>query len=102
MIDKDSHGASDGDLHILLKPDAKDDSDLMNSANGNRMTVEVICWGKPSPSYTNEWVPFCNNVDPHDIFLILRMVTMCVLLVNGFKMWDIQLQHAPNGTKSIQ
>jgi|SRR5690242_3987419 hypothetical protein len=64
-IDKDSHGDSDGDLHILLTPDAKDDSDLMNSANGNRMTVEVICWGRPSPSYTNEWGPFCNNVDPH-------------------------------------
>jgi len=32
---------SDGDLHILLTPDAKDDSDLMNTANGNRMTVDV-------------------------------------------------------------
>lgn len=71
-IDKDSHGDSDGDLHILLTPDAKVDHDLMNTANGARMTVEVICWGKPSASYTNEWGQFCNNVDPHGHIPVLK------------------------------
>jgi hypothetical protein len=64
MLDRDKGGGSDGDLHILLTPDAKVDSDLMNPANGGRMTAEVICWGSPTKSYTDEWGQFCNNINP--------------------------------------
>ncbi len=54
----------DGDLHILLTPDDKDDSDLLNSQNQGKFTAEVICWEKPGKSYTDKWGQFCDGVNP--------------------------------------
>ena len=44
----------------------------MNSANGSKMTAEVICWGKPTSSYTSEWGPFCNNLDSQKYILTIK------------------------------
>ena len=53
----------DGDLHILLTPDDKDDMDLLNSDNKGKLTAEVICWETPGKSYTDKWPGFCDGVD---------------------------------------
>lgn len=66
-IDKDSKGGSDGDLHIDLTPDGtkpNDNWDLLNGYNTKGLVTEVICWGHPTKSYTDEWGQFCNNINP--------------------------------------
>ena len=66
-IDRDSKGGSDGDLHIDLTPDGtkpNDNWDLLNRNNTKGLVTEVICWGTPTKSYTDEWGQFCKDVDP--------------------------------------